>query len=82
MIKKEVLTVMENFISLLNVVISFYLSIYFLDLLFWFLYAFFGLGDGDQSTTMIWNSTNQMGSWMPTISSVSPVKLSTNCKYH
>lgn len=31
MIKKEVLTVMENFISLLNVVMSFYLSIYFLD---------------------------------------------------
>lgn len=82
MIKKEALTVMENFISLLNVVISFYLSIYFLDLLIILVSAFFCLGDGDQSTTTIWNSTNQMGSWMPTISSVSPVKLSTNCKYH
>lgn len=43
--KKEALTVMENFISLLNVVISFYLSIYFLDLLFWFLLFFvWGMG--------------------------------------
>lgn len=80
MIKKEALTVMENFISLLNVVISL-----FFHLFSWFVIlvsAFFCLGDGDQSTTVIWNSTNQMGSWMPTISSVSPVKLSTNCKYH
>lgn len=82
MIKKEVLTVMENFISLLNVVISFYLSIYLFSWFVILVSAFFCLGDGDQSTTMIWNSTNQMGSWMPTISSVSPVKLSTNCKYH
>lgn len=80
MIKKEALTVMENFISLLNVVmfLSFHLFSWFVILVS----AFFCLGDGDQSTTMIWNSTNQMGSWMPTISSVSPVKLSTNCKYH
>lgn len=82
MIKKEALTVMENFISLLNVVISFYLSIYLFSWFVILVSAFFCLGDGDQSTTMIWNSTNQMGSWMPTISSVSPVKLSTNCKYH
>lgn len=80
MIKKEALTVMENFISLLNVVmfLSFHLFSWFVILVS----AFFCLGDGDQSPTMIWNSTNQMGSWMPTISSVSPVKLSTNCKYH
>lgn len=80
MIKKEVLTVMENFISLLNVVmfLSFHLFSWFVILVS----AFFCLGDGDQSTTTIWNSTNQMGSWMPTISSVSPVKLCTNCKYH
>lgn len=61
-----------------NKFLSFHLFSWFVILVS----AFFCLGDGDQSTTMIWNSTNQMGSWMPTISSVSPVKLSTNCKYH